>query len=239
LGFDFSPLSILNVVFYILVVLFSLSVHESAHAWAAWKLGDPTAKMLGRVTLNPLPHIDPVGTILVPALLALGSTAMGGQAIIFGWAKPVPVIRRNFKHLRRDDALVAAAGPASNLLLAALTTVALVVTFLILGGPVFMKQLGESYSPVWAILSIGFTNLGLAAFNLLPIPPLDGSWVFSALLPRPVANFYENVRPYGSMILLLVMLTGLATVLMKPVLIGLYFVFFGLPLSLLSIAAGS
>lgn len=236
---DFSALSILNLVFYLLVILFSLSVHESAHAWAAWKLGDPTAKMLGRVTLNPLPHIDPVGTVLVPAVMALGSMALSGHPIVFGWAKPVPVISRNFKHLRRDEALVAAAGPASNLIVAGITTAVLLISLLVLGGRGFSEQMAERYSPMNAILNIGFTNLVLAAFNLIPVPPLDGSWVFSALLPRGVAHFYERIRPFGAMILLLLMATGASTIVLTPVLFVLQYLFFVIPLSLISALLGS
>ncbi len=226
MSFDFSPLALLNLVFYLLIVLFSLSVHESAHAWTAWRLGDPTARMLGRVTLNPIKHVDPVGTLLLPVLLSLA----GGP--VFGWAKPVPVIRRNFKHLRRDEALVAAAGPASNLILAAAVSVALVALRLVLGPAVLETQLRETHSAVWAVFQMGVVNLQLAAFNLIPVPPLDGSWIFGALLPRAVAGFYEQVRGLGPLLLVLVFMTGVSSWVLGPILNVLILLFYALPLGL-------
>lgn len=238
MGFDFSLISILNILFYLLVILLSLSVHESAHAWTAWKLGDPTAKMLGRVTLNPIPHIDPIGTVLLPLLMVISSVAIGGHAMVFGWAKPVPVISRNFKHIRRDGALVAAAGPASNLALAALMTLALVLSRLILGAQAFGDQLSAQYSPMWALMSLGITNLALAAFNMIPVPPLDGSWVLSALLPHSLARGYEQIRPYGTFILLFLMISGAHRIVLAPAVKILFFAFYIFPLGLKSMTIG-
>lgn len=238
MGFDFSLISVLNILFYLLVILLSLSVHESAHAWAAWKLGDPTAKMLGRVTLNPIPHIDPVGTVLLPLLMVISSVAIGGHAMVFGWAKPVPVLSRNFKNIRRDGALVAAAGPASNLLLAGLMTFLLVLSRFVLGEQTFGEQLNAEYTPMWALLSMGITNLALAAFNSIPIPPLDGSWVLSALLPQGVARMYEQIRPYGSFILLFLMISGVHRFFLAPAVKLLFYAFYLFPLGLLNMALG-
>ncbi|MCI4398014.1 MAG: site-2 protease family protein [Acidobacteria bacterium] len=227
MNFDFSPLALLNVAYFILIILLSLSIHESAHAWAANKLGDPTARMLGRVTLNPLPHIDPFGTLLLPAMLALFGLP------VFGWAKPVPIISRNFKHLRRDEALVAAAGPLSNLILATLASVVIVAMGLATGAQAVFTQMQEAYTPAWAILQFGVLNLALAAFNFIPLPPLDGSHVLSALLPSGVEAFYEKIRALGPLILIVLFMTGAFSLILGPLLFGLEYVFYILPLQLL------
>ena len=227
MNFDFSPLALLNVAYFILIILLSLSIHESAHAWAANKLGDPTARMLGRVTLNPLPHIDPFGTLLLPAMLALFGLP------VFGWAKPVPIISRNFKHLRRDEALVAAAGPLSNLILATLASVVIVAMGLATGAQAVFTQMQEAYTPTWAILQFGVLNLALAAFNFIPLPPLDGSHVLSALLPSGVEAFYEKIQALGPLILIVLFMTGAFSLILGPLLFGLEYVFYILPLQLL------
>ncbi len=182
----------------LLVLLFSLTVHESAHAWTANRLGDPTARRLGRISLNPAVHIDPIGTILLPLVAFMA----GG--LIFGWAKPVPVNPRNLKNYRRDFLLIAAAGPASNLLLATAASLLMRV------GPAGAAASGGIAS---ALFDAGFMviqlNLLLAVFNMIPIPPLDGGTVLAGLLPRPLADGYDRVvRPYGFMILLVLMMTG-------------------------------
>lgn len=227
MNFDFSPLTLLNVAYFILIILLSLSIHESAHAWAAYKLGDPTAKMLGRVTLNPLPHIDPFGTLLLPAMLALFGLP------VFGWAKPVPIISRNFKHLRRDEALVAAAGPLSNLILATMASVVIVAMGLATNPQAVFTQMQEAYTPAWAILQFGVLNLALAAFNFIPLPPLDGSHVLSALLPRGVEVFYQKIQALGPLILLVLFMTGAFSMVLGPLLFGLEYAFYILPLQLL------
>lgn len=182
----------------LLVLLFSLTVHESAHAWTANRLGDPTARRLGRISLNPVVHIDPIGTILLPLVAFMA----GG--LIFGWAKPVPVNPRNLKNYRRDFLLIAAAGPASNLLLATAASLLMRV------GPAGAAASGGIAS---VLFDMGFMviqlNLLLAVFNMIPIPPLDGGSVLAGLLPGPLADGYDRViRPYGFMILLVLMMTG-------------------------------
>jgi Zn-dependent protease len=182
----------------LLVLLFSLTVHESAHAWTANRLGDPTARRLGRISLNPVVHIDPIGTILLPLVAFMA----GG--LIFGWAKPVPVNPRNLKNYRRDFLLIAAAGPASNLLLATAASLLMRV------GPAGAAASGGIAS---VLFDMGFMviqlNLLLAVFNMIPIPPLDGGNVLAGLLPGPLADGYDRVvRPYGFMILLVLMMTG-------------------------------
>ena len=180
------------------VLLFSLTVHEMAHAVTADWFGDPTARRLGRISLNPAVHIDPVGTIMLPLLELLA----GG--FVFGWAKPVPVNPANLKNHRQDFLVIAAAGPASNILMAVAASQLL---GLVPGG------LGASEGVPGALATFGFAmvqlNLLLAVFNMLPIPPLDGGNVLAGILPEAVAASYDRlVRPYGFVILIVLMATG-------------------------------
>lgn len=187
-----------RIAIWALPVLFAITVHEVAHGWMARRLGDPTAMMLGRLTLNPIKHIDPVGTILVPGLLLL----FGG--FVFGWAKPVPVTWENLKHPKRDMALVAVAGPLANLLMAFLWATVAKVGFL----------LGDSFA--WAALPMMYMggagvaiNIVLMVLNLLPVPPLDGGRVLAGVLPGPMAWQLGRLEPYGFLILLVLLATGL------------------------------
>lgn len=193
---------------YFLVLLLSLSVHEAAHAWTADRLGDPTARQLGRITLNPLAHIDWIGTVLFPLLAMLSGLPL------LGWAKPVPVEWRNLKSPRRDFALVAAAGPISNLLLAALVAVVVLVA----GG-------SDALPPGVAgslVKGAAFTNCILAVFNLIPVPPLDGGNVAIGLLPLPVARGLAQLRPYGFLILYALMFAGVLTRFVFPIAYRIY-----------------
>ena len=185
-------------VFIVFVVLvFSLTIHEMAHAWTADQLGDPTARLLGRVSLNPLVHADLIGTVVFP-LVALVS----GVPLI-GWAKPVPVNIRRLRHERRDYVLVAAAGPASNLVLAfAAATVMSLVARDAVGEP--DTSAGLLTSLLAGAVQI---NLLLAVFNMIPIPPLDGGNVLSGLLPRDLAARFDRIRPYGFLLLYALVLT--------------------------------
>jgi Zn-dependent protease len=192
-------INVAQVVIEFIVLLFSLTVHESAHAWTADRLGDPTARMLGRVSLNPLVHADPIGTVLFPLL------AFVTGAPLIGWAKPVPVNVRRLRHQQRDYMLVAAAGPASNLVLA------FVAALLLSKLPVSPVILGESNvsAPLASLLSFGVRlNLLLAVFNMLPIPPLDGGNVLSGLLPRNLAVRFDQIRPYGFLLLYALIFTN-------------------------------
>lgn len=198
-----------RIVVWILPVIFAITVHETAHGWAAKKYGDNTAKMLGRLTLNPLKHIDPIGTVILPGILLLT-----GTGFIFGWAKPVPVDARNFKNPRHDMAIVALAGPVSNLLMA--VGWALVARLGVLINVEFVTM------PMiyWGIAGISI-NLVLALINLIPIPPLDGSRVVSGILPHRWAWQYNKLERYGFLILLLMLYTGaLNTILGYPMYIA-------------------
>lgn len=188
-------------------VVFAITVHEVAHGWVAARLGDPTAKLAGRLTLNPVKHIDPLGTVVVPlAMLVLTS-------FIFGWAKPVPVDWRNLRRPRRDMALVAAAGPGANLLMLALWTLALASLFGAGGA--------QSYP---AILLIEMAKMGiiintvLIVLNLLPLPPLDGSRIVTAFLSPAAARKYNALERWGLLILAALIFTGvLGAILIPPV----------------------
>jgi Zn-dependent protease len=189
---------------YYVVLLFSLSVHESAHGWMALRMGDDTAARQGRITLNPFSHIDPIGTVLIPVL-----QMFWGGVPLLGWAKPTPVGASNFRKLARGHVLVAAAGPVSNVLLALVFTAALFVG---------VRAGAEGNEPVGTLLRTGVhMNVVLALFNLVPLPPLDGSWVASWGLPRSVAAVYDRVvEPYGHWILLLLFATGVLGLLLSP-----------------------
>jgi Zn-dependent protease len=183
------------------VLLISLTIHEAAHAWTADRLGDRTARLLGRVSLNPLVHIDPIGTVLLPLIAAVSHLPL------IGWAKPVPVNMRNLAHPRRDFMIVAAAGPISNILQAVLAAA-------IFRG-ISMGAAPERW--VEAILFFAIQiNLLLAFFNLIPVPPLDGGNVLMGLLPPRAAASYWQLRQYGFLVLYALMFTGIASAIVLP-----------------------
>lgn len=195
-----------SIVYVLPVLLFSVIIHECAHGYVAEWWGDPTARMLGRLTLNPLPHIDVFGSILVPGMLILS-----GSGILFGWAKPVPVTPENFRDRRMGDITVSLAGPASNILLALGFAAILAVAGLISGG-------GPPSEAVWRLCTYGILlNFVLAVFNLLPIPPLDGSHVVANLLPGPAAYAYRSMGQYGLLIVFfLLFIPGLLSTIFLP-----------------------
>ena len=202
------------ISFEIVVLILAFSVHECAHAWTAMRLGDPTAMMLGRVTLNPLKHLDPFGSVLFPLI----SLVYGG--FLVGWAKPTPVTGRNFKHYRRDDILVTLAGPASNLLSATIALILLIVvkhllppgdTSIITAVAIAQHVPGVVTEGLPALFPVAlflylviFINLLLFVFNLIPIPPLDGSHILRHFLPYKAQQLYDRMGWVSLIVLLLV-----------------------------------
>ncbi len=218
-----DELSVLQrVAVWALPVLLAITVHEVAHGWMAMRLGDKTAMMLGRLTLNPVKHIDPIGTLLVPGLLLV----MGG--FIFGWAKPVPVTWENLRHPKRDMALVALAGPMSNLLMA-LMWAAIVKLGLVLATAGSAEMIAL---PLIYMGGAGITiNLILMVLNLLPLPPLDGGRIVASLLPDRLSWQFNRLERWGFVILLGLMVMGvLGKILWPPInyLQGQLFLLFGL-----------
>jgi Zn-dependent protease len=204
-----TPEILAQGITYYVVLLFSLSVHESAHAWMALQMGDDTAARQGRITLNPLAHIDPIGTVAIPLL-----QIFWGGVPLLGWAKPTPVAGQNLRRLARGHVMVAGAGPVSNLLLALVFTALLFVGF---------RTPARDVDPLMALLITGVQmNVVLAIFNLIPLPPLDGSWVASWGLPRPIGEQYDRiVEPYGQWILLALFATGALGFVLSPFVRGL------------------
>jgi Zn-dependent protease len=182
------------------IVIVSLTIHEAAHAWTADQLGDPTARLLGRVSLNPLVHIDPIGTILLPLI-----SSFSGLPLL-GWAKPVPVDISRLRHHRRDFMIVAAAGPISNFLQALVITAVFRAVYV-------PGDTGMLIAILWKSVE---TNLLLAFFNLLPIPPLDGGNVLAGLVPESAARILDQVRQFGFIALYALMLSGILGQLILP-----------------------
>jgi Zn-dependent protease len=194
-----------KIAVWALPVLFAITVHEVAHGWVAKQFGDRTAMMLGRLTLNPIKHIDPIGTILVPGLMIL----FGG--VVFGWAKPVPVTWQNLGNPKRDMALVALAGPLSNLIMAVLWVLVMKLSLVLPG------SLAMVVRPLLYMGAAGITiNLILMVLNLVPIPPLDGSRILSSFLPDKLAWRYNQLEQYGLLILLILLATGLLQHIIGP-----------------------
>ena len=189
---------ILQSALMVVVLLFSIIIHEIAHGYVALLNGDPTARMLGRLTLNPVPHIDPVGSILLPLLLLISKSSF-----LIGWAKPVPVNPLNFRNYRWGEFAVSAAGPVSNLVLAAIFSVLL--------------RLGLENPGLTQLAYYGVSiNIILALFNLIPIPPLDGSHILALVLPRELARLYSYLQPVGFFLILILFYTGIMGAILMP-----------------------
>lgn len=196
----------------IVPLLFAITLHEVGHGYMAYVLGDPTAKMMGRLSLNPIRHIDPVGTVILP----LGLLLISGGTMMFGWAKPVPVDARNFKNLRRDEALVSFAGPGANLLMAIFWAI-----FLGIGHN--MQTSGETLANgLSAMAEYGvLINLFLMVLNLMPLPPLDGGHLVAAALPPRMAMNYNRIAPYGIPILVVLIATGILGKIVYPIVVAI------------------
>jgi Zn-dependent protease len=191
------------------VLLFAISFHESAHAWVALKCGDPTARDLGRISLNPIRHIDPFGSVILPILLYLSA------GLLFGYAKPTPVRLERTRNPRVADVLVSAAGPLSNFLLA---IIGVAVWFVIRHVKVGPAAFNSVIVPLDAIaFSFVAVNLSLGVFNLIPIPPLDGSWVFASLLGDSARLFFAQIGRFGFIILIVLSYTGILSRVIIPI----------------------
>lgn len=201
-----SIMSVIGLIIIIGILICAIVIHEFAHGYVANQCGDSTAKMLGRLTLNPIKHIDPVGTLIVPGVL-IALSLMGGPGIIFGWAKPVPVNFSQLRNPKRDMISVAIAGPAVNIAFALI----LVLFYKMNLAPLFNE-----------ILSAGiFINLLLAVFNMVPVPPLDGSRILMGLLPNEIARSYSRLEPYGLLIVVGLLYLGLFHKVVLPTIMNL------------------
>lgn len=196
-----------TVTVYAIPVLLAITLHEAAHGYVARMLGDQTAHLAGRITLNPLKHIDPVGTIAVPLLILIAAKALGSPGLLFGWAKPVPVSFQNLRRPKRDMVWVAAAGPGSNLLMAILWA-------MFLSAQQFLGAQEQFFQAV-AVAGIQ-VNLVLMALNLLPVPPLDGGRIVTGLLPDALAWRFARIEPYGLIILIALLASGMLQFFIQP-----------------------
>lgn len=217
-----SPEKVLEIVIQVAALLFAVSVHESAHGWVALRCGDTTARDLGRITLNPLKHLDPFGSLLVPALLAFTG------APVFGWAKPVPVSLRGVRNPRRANLLVSAAGPLSNFAVAVLAAGAFFVLRVAAPeGPAFE---GSLFRPLLLVAFYSVAvNVALGVFNLVPIPPLDGFGVVESFAPAGWIRGVMWVRRYGFILLVVAIFTGALSYLLRPPLRFVYQLLLGGP----------
>lgn len=201
-----------TIAVYALPVLFGITLHEAAHGYVARMFGDPTAWQAGRISLNPIRHIDPMGTIVVPLVLLFSTKLLGGAGLLFGWAKPVPVDWSRLRRPKQDMLWVALAGPGSNLVMAIIWAISLRL----------MVEVGVAHSNAdfWVRMAIAGVqvNLILMALNLVPLPPLDGGRIVFSLLPARMAWQYSRIEPYGLVILIVLMFTGVLWVILRPLL---------------------
>ncbi|MGB5199797.1 MAG: site-2 protease family protein [Sedimenticolaceae bacterium] len=198
-----------RIAVWALPLIFAVTVHEAAHGWVADRLGDPTAREMGRITLNPIPHIDPIGTLLVPLLM------LTFTGFLIGWAKPVPVSVRRLHSPKRDMAIVAAAGPAVNLIMALGWSVVLLIAHSLVHTQQFLAV------PLLLMAVAGlFINIVLMAINLLPVPPLDGGRILTGLLPLKAARVYARIEPFGMIILIALLISGVLGMILGPVVLG-------------------
>ncbi|MCJ7500378.1 site-2 protease family protein [bacterium] len=218
---------ILKLIIQLPPLMLAISVHEMAHGYMAFRKGDYTAKLLGRVTLNPIKHIDPVGTVLVPLMLAFS-----GTGILFGWAKPVPVNSFNFKSPRKDNAIVSLAGPASNFAMAAILALVYRILLWVPGYAYIVSS--PIFKPLAVMIVFGIhISVVLGVLNLIPVHPLDGSHIVEGILPAHQAQVYSRHDRYGFIILIALMFTGLLWRIIDPfysLIIGLIGRVFAIPI---------
>lgn len=209
-----------SIIISVFVILFAITVHEAAHAWAANRLGDPTAASLGRISLNPIAHIDPIGTVILPLFMIIVS---GGRGPVFGWAKPVPYNPRNLRHPRKDALWISLAGPLANVTTAG-------VAILIFNGlqglgvrmpNPFLNVITGPNLPIIGLAvvlqELALVNLFLAVFNLIPIPPLDGSGILAGLLPYRAAEQFESLRRYQLLLFALLIVSHITDRIYVPI----------------------
>ena len=197
-----------KIAIFALPVIFAITLHEAAHGYVARFFGDMTAALQGRITANPLKHIDPIGTLLVPLVILMASKLLGGSAILFGWAKPVPVNFANLRRPKKDMLWVAAAGPGINFLMGVFWALMIQMGVVLANG---------FSTPLMLMGAAGvFINVILMALNLLPLPPLDGGRIAVSLLPHKAAYAYSKIEPYGFFILLGLLFTGVLNIILWP-----------------------
>ncbi len=207
-----------SIIIQVFVIFFAITIHEASHGWAAAKKGDLTAQSMGRVTLNPLAHVDLIGTIIVPLALIFANQVFHANQPIFGWAKPVPVNPYNLRHPRRDNLWISLAGPAANITAAAAAILLIRLRVLlpssVTGASFMIKPLGGLIS---FLFDMALINAFLAVFNLIPLPPLDGSGILAGLLSESAAAKYDRLRPYSFIIILALVYTNVLTFIFFPI----------------------
>lgn len=213
----FGAQIVADLLIYMVVWIFAVSAHEAAHAWMSWKFGDDTALRLGRVTLNPIPHIDPIGTLLLPIIGFLTSYSPGIAVPLIMWGKPTPVNPLNWRNKDVANVMVSGAGIIVNLLIAIIASV--VIKILTAYGFFTIESIKASFiEPIWLILLGTVTvNVGLAIFNLLPFPPLDGSKILQTFLPDSFEPYFELLETYGFLILLILLQMGVIRIIVSPI----------------------
>jgi len=232
---DSVAFKIVDFAIQLAVILFAISFHESAHAWSALKFGDTTARDLGRISLNPIRHIDPFGSVLLPLMMYF----LSNGRMIFGAAKPTPVDLRNTKNPRLANLVVSAAGPLSNFILAAIGLLLLLMLRKVSPDAIrslYLALQGQSFAsgtlaPIaYVLFQFALVNVGLGVFNLIPIPPLDGSGVLASVIGEPAVRLFRTIAPFGFLILILLLSTRILGVIIRPFYLLVYSTVFGIPL---------